>query len=80
MYFADGARVRDYTINTAVQVTYLLADWSAVTCILLQHCHSFKRMERKGSHADLWEGNTKLAITETTFESTDWTELAPNRF
>jgi len=37
MYLADGARVRDYTINSAVQVTYLLADWSAVTCTLLQH-------------------------------------------
>jgi hypothetical protein len=37
-------------------------------------------MEGKGSHADLWEGNTKVAVTETTFESRDWTELAPNRF
>ena len=37
-------------------------------------------MEGKGSHVELWEDNTKVAVTETTFESIDWTELAPNEF
>ena len=80
MYLADGARVRDYTINTAVQSLTCWQTGVPSPVFFCNICCSLKGMERKGSQADLWKGNTKVAVTETTFQSTDWTELAPNRF